>query len=144
MPRGLTKLILASAVISISGFSFYAQDPNRKSATDSVALQIVGTWRGNSLCAVAGSPCHDEINVYRFSDIAGKPGWFSVTASKLVEDKEIVMGTGEWQYEGEKHALKNETAGGTFRLTVEDNRMEGTLTLRDNTVYRRIHLKKER
>lgn len=90
------------------------------------------------------APCCDELNVYRFSELAGKPGWSSVTASKLVNGKEIVMGTGEWNYDVEKHALESENAGGTFRLIVDGNNMEGSLTLRDNTVYRRMQLKKEK
>jgi hypothetical protein len=49
---------------------------------DAPRSQIVGIWRGNSVCAVANSPCHDEVNVYRFSDIPAKPGHFSCKHKK--------------------------------------------------------------
>jgi hypothetical protein len=58
-------------------------------------VAIPGMWRGNSVCTVKDSPCHDEQNVYRISTVPGKPGWFSVTASKMVNGKEIVMGTAD-------------------------------------------------
>ncbi|HEY4046389.1 MAG TPA: hypothetical protein VGM27_05930 [Acidobacteriaceae bacterium] len=36
----------------------------------------------------------NEVNVSRFFEIAGQPGSFSATAGKMVDGKEIVMGTG--------------------------------------------------
>jgi hypothetical protein len=91
---------------------------------------------------VKDSPCRDEVNVYRFSRDAGKPGWFSGNGSKVVDGKEISMGTLEWKYDAERHTLESGNSGGTFRLGLDKDRLEGSLTLRDNTVYRRIHLKK--
>jgi hypothetical protein len=105
--------------------------------------QIAGVWRGNSVCEVANSPCHNEVNVYRISEIAGRPGWFSVKGTKIVDGKEIVMGTGDWKYDQESHALTTEGPGGRFRLTISGNRIEGTLTLQDGTVFRRIFLQRE-
>lgn len=60
-------------------------------------------------CVLKNSPCRDEINVYRFSELAGKPGWFSGVGSKLVNGKEISMGTLDWSYDAEKHILKAKT-----------------------------------
>ena len=105
-------------------------------------VSLAGTWRGNSICTVRNSRCHDEQNVYRISEVPGKPGWFSVTASKIVNGEEIVMGTGEWEYDSEKHMLANAEGGREIRLTVIDDRIEGSLTSGD-TVYRRIYLKKD-
>jgi hypothetical protein len=103
-----------------------------------------GTWRGNSVCAAENSPCHDESNVYRFAEIAGKPGWYTATACKIVNNKEIVMGTGEWKYDAAKQILESETSNrDTLRFKIDGKKMEGSLTLRDGTVYRRISLKKE-
>ena len=53
------------------------------------------------------------------------------------------MGALDWNYDAEKHILKCENSGATFRLVVDGSRIEGSLTLADNTVYRRIHLKKD-
>jgi hypothetical protein len=74
-------------------------------------------------------PCHDEINVYRFSAIAERPGWFLGAGSKVVDGKEISMGALEWNYDAERHTLKSENSGGTFRLIVDGSKMEGNLVL---------------
>jgi hypothetical protein len=144
MPKTFAKkLVLGFLLIPVASFHSSAQTAQDKAAPDNNRSQIVGTWRGNSVCMVENSPCRDESNVYHFSEISAKPGSFSVTASKLVDGKEIVMGTSEWKYDSQKHILEGETPGGTFRFTIESNRMEGTLTTKDNVVYRRIHLKKD-
>lgn len=103
---------------------------------------VTGTWRGTSECIQLDTPCHDEVNVYRFSVDVGKPDKFSGIGSKVVNGKEIAMGTMEWTYDPEKHALESQTSGSTFRLVVSGNKIEGTLILPDKTVYRRIHLEK--
>lgn len=104
---------------------------------------IAGVWRGNSVCTVPDSPCHDEENIYNVLEIVEKPASFLIVVSKVVDGKEIAMGSGEWKYDAEKHTLQSESALGTFLLTVNGNTMEGTLTRRDKTVYRRIHLTKQ-
>ena len=103
---------------------------------------ITGTWRGSSECVQVDSPCHDEVNVYRFAEIVGKTDKFTGTGCKIVDGKEVVMGTLEWTFDPDKHALESNIPGGTFRLVVSGNKMEGTLTLTNNILYRRIHLER--
>ena len=103
---------------------------------------ITGTWRGNSECALKDGTCHDETNVYRFAEITARPGWFSGTGSKVVNGREITMGTLDWQYDAKEHILESKNPSGTFRLMVDGDKIEGTLVLPDATVYRRIHLTK--
>lgn len=103
--------------------------------------QIVGSWRGHSTCMIKTSPCHDEINVYRIEKISDQPYRVSVTGSKIVDGKAIVMGTGEWKYDAQKHVL--ESLDGRFRLTMNGNKLEGALTI-DGAVYRQIYLEKEK
>lgn len=107
-------------------------------------LQITGTWRGHSECAVKNGPCQDETNVYRFSETPARPGWFSGTGSKVLNGKEISMGTLNWQYDAKRRILESKNPTGTFRLVVDGDKIEGTLLLPDATVYRRIHLTKMR
>ncbi|MBV8116085.1 MAG: hypothetical protein JO300_15180 [Silvibacterium sp.] len=103
---------------------------------------VCGTWRGNSECVQSDSPCHDEVNVYRFAEIPGKPNTFSGSGSKIVDGKEIEMGTLEWTFDPQYHALEAEVFGNTFRLIVMGNKMEGTLKIGNNVIYRRIHLQR--
>src|SRR5215469_6259102 len=121
---------------------FVVQTTVGKTQIVRVQSRISGTWRGNSECAVKNSPCHDETNVYRFSEVAAQPGWFSGTGSKVVNGKEVSMGTLDWQYDAKSHILESKNPNGVFRFVVGDDKMEGTLLLPDATVYRRIHLTK--
>jgi hypothetical protein len=144
MPKAPTgRFLLAASLLCFVTSLGFTQAPSDEAVIHGSQLQITGTWRGNSECVVKNSPCRDEINVYRFSEVAGKPGWFSGIGSKLVNGKEISMGTLDWSYDPEKHMLRSENSGATFRLVVDGSRIEGSLTLADNTVYRRIHLKKD-
>jgi hypothetical protein len=104
-------------------------------------ITIVGVWRGHSVCTDKNSACHDEVNVYRFAAVAGKPNSFTVTASKVVDGKEIVMGSGEWKFDEKKRVLETEKP--PIRMTIDGKKMEGALSLADGTVYRRIYLEKE-
>lgn len=118
-----------------------SQNTAAKRDREDVRPTIAGVWRGHSECAVKDSPCHDEINVYRFSKDSADPNKFSVKASKVVDGKEVVMGTSEWTYDEKNQVMECEKP--SIRLTIHGDKMEGALTLDDGTVYRRIYLKKE-
>lgn len=104
--------------------------------------KLVGTWRGESLCVEKGTACHDEMAVYRIAAIPGKPGYLMVSGGKVVDGKEIVMGTGEWRYDSAKRTLSVELPRGVITLKADGGKLEGTFTLPDKTVLRRITLKK--
>jgi hypothetical protein len=110
-------------------------------ATDGES-KIAGTWRGDSVCVEKGTSCHDEIAVYRIADIPGKRGYLTVTAAKVVDGKEIVMGSGAWRYDSGMHTLTVELPRGVVTLKIDGDKIEGTFILPDKTVLRRITLKK--
>ena len=131
MPR-LTKLtrivIFGTCLIALSAF---AQE-----------VGLRGVWRGHSTCVVKSSPCHDEVNVYRITPIAGRPNWYTVSADKVVDGKEVEMGSGEWRYDNGKRTLTGELPRGVITLKLDGDKLEGTFTLPNKTVLRRITLKK--
>lgn len=131
---------LAAALVS--GVLVKAQNPAAKGSGDGEEGKLVGTWRGDSLCVEKGTACHDEVAVYRIAAIPGKPGYLMVSGGKVVDGKEIVMGTGEWRYDSTKHTMSVELPRGVITLKVDGDRLEGTFTLPDKTVLRRISLKK--
>ncbi len=104
--------------------------------------KLAGTWRGDSLCVEKGTACHDELAVYRIAALPGKPGYLLVTGGKVVDGKEIVMGSGEWRYDSTKHTLTVELPRGFITLKADGDKLEGTFTLPDKTILRRITLKK--
>jgi hypothetical protein len=102
-----------------------------------------GVWRGDSVCVQKNTACHDEVAVYRVSAIPGKHGHVYVSGGKIVDGKEVVMGSGEWRYNPNTHTLSTELPSGSIALVVEGDEMKGTFTLHDGTVLRQIMLKRE-
>lgn len=140
MGAGLARITTLLFVISVV-FPCLAQSPDARNSADAQST-IAGIWRGNSTCMVKGSPCHDETNVYRISPVAGKPGMVTVDGSKVLDGREIVMGTSsDWKYDAQKHTL--DSSNGAIHFTIDGNKMEGELKLQDGTLYRVIHLKKD-
>ena len=133
---------LALTALLLSAGTFLGQEVGGQRDGDAVRERIAGVWRGNSVCLDKHSPCHDEVNVYRFSRVAGKPDTFLVTGSKVVEGREIEMGSGEWKYDEKTKSV--ECVRPRVRLTIlGDNWMEGALSLEEGKEYRKIRLKKE-
>jgi hypothetical protein len=117
--------------------------PLEKPSSDGEERKLAGTWRGDSLCVEKGTACHDEVAVYRIAAIPGKPGYLMVSGGKVVDGKEIVMGTGEWRYDSDKRTMSVELPRGVITLKADGDKLEGTFTLPDKTVLRRITLKRE-
>ena len=90
-----------------------------------------------------GTACHDEVAVYGIAAIAGKSGYLLVTGGKVVDGKEIVMGTGEWRYDSATSTMSVELPRGVITLKADGDKLEGTFTLPDKTILRRITLKKK-
>jgi hypothetical protein len=103
---------------------------------------LVGDWRGESVCVVRESACHDEDSLYHVTRLAGKPGWFSTKLDKIVDGKPVTMGTTECSYDAAKRALTCEFPRGVFRFSIQANKMTGTMNLTDGTLWRKIALSK--
>jgi hypothetical protein len=104
---------------------------------------FVGEWRGDSTCVAKNTACHDETVVYRIARLPEKPGYVAVSADKIVSGKAVNMGTLEFRYDHDQHMLVCEYSHGLWRLKAGDGKMEGTLTAPDNTVFRRVTLRKK-
>jgi hypothetical protein len=134
-------LLVAVAALSLSGAA-QTGSGSAKTANNDDALPL-GDWRGDSICVVRESACHDEDSLYHVSRLAGRPGWFSMKLDKIVNGKPETMGTQECSYDSEKHTLQCEFARGSMQFTVSGSKMEGTMLLKDKTLWRRISLKKD-
>jgi hypothetical protein len=134
--------VLAGPIVIGGVVTGFGQTGEHAAGPKDGGRRIAGVWRGNSVCQVKDSPCHDETNVYRITAIAGKAGAYSVSGSKVVDGKEIGMGSSEWHYDAAKHELVSSMPAATLRFIVDGDKMDGTLTLLQGTVYRKIHLVK--
>jgi len=104
---------------------------------------IVGVWRGESVCTQRPSPCNDEHVVYHIAKGDGTDA-VTIQANKLVDGKEVDMGTLACTLEREKADLRCPIAKGVFELHVAGAEITGTLRLTDGTLYRRIAVKRVR
>lgn len=131
------KLILIALFI-LAAFAFL---PASGQSSDEEST-LVGDWRGESVCQVRESACRDEDSSYHVEKLAGKPHWVSLRADKIVQGKPVTMGTIDCLYDAGKHTLTCEYPRGGLQFTVAGSKMQGTMTMPDKTVWRKIDLKK--
>ncbi len=108
------------------------------------ASSIAGTWRGESVCVTDTSACRNESVVYYIKDVPDRPDLVLIQADKIVDGKAITMGTGQWQHDRVQRTLEWRTRQQVWLLKIMGNRIEGTLTLADKTVFRKMTLEKEK
>jgi hypothetical protein len=100
---------------------------------------FIGEWHGDSTCVAKNTACRDETVVYRIA--AGKSGYASVSADKIVNGEAVNMGTLEFRHDHD--SLICEYAQGVWRLKMDHGKIQGTLTRSDGTVFRLVELRKE-
>ena len=113
-----------------------------KGAAAQADTTLIGIWKGESLCQVKDSPCNDEKVVYKIAP-AREPGKVNIKADKIVDGRPVTMGVSDWDYDKDKNTLTMVVPRGVWKLTIDGNKIDGTLTLDDMTIYRRMWLKKD-
>jgi hypothetical protein len=104
---------------------------------------IAGSWTGESLCTGTRAACQDEHVIWTFMN-PDSAGLVSSSADKVVDGKRINMGTAELQFNRETSTLTWRIPLGIWKLTMKKDTIEGTLTLNDGEVVRRMNLKKDK
>jgi hypothetical protein len=105
---------------------------------------VVGIWRGESACATDSPACHDESVVYYIQEVPNRSDLVHVRADKIIDGQAVTMGAAVWQYDRAQATLEWRTARQTWLLKVIAKRLEGTLTLADGTVFRKIALARDK
>ncbi len=103
---------------------------------------LEGIWKGNSICQVKNSPCHDEVVVYYVSKMAGSNN-YKITANKIVNGVEEGMGDLICSYDSSKQQLtcdKMKDAAWSFQI--HNNTMSGKLYYK-KSLFRLIEVSKE-
>jgi hypothetical protein len=101
--------------------------------TSPMAVAVLGTWKGESICVGNRPACKNEIVVYRFEAVPGKDGVVLLFADKIIDGQRIPMGKLEFQYNEAKGELsceftKNQTHG-LWQFSVSGDTMEGSVVL---------------
>lgn len=97
----------------------------------------IGNWYGDSVCQIANSPCKTEKVVYRIIQM-DETGKFAMQADKIINEKPEYMGTIEFQFDEADKTLLGKYRDSVWKFTIIGKEMEGTLTLADGTIYRKI------
>lgn len=105
---------------------------------------VVGIWRGESACATDSPACHDESVVYYIQEVPNRSDLVHVRADKIIDGQAVTMGTAKWRYDRAHATLEWQTVRQTWLLKVIAKRLEGTLTLGDGTVFRKMTLDKDK
>jgi len=142
--RWTAALAVFGIAVLFLGTPAPSQNPPAKTDVAYDVSSLVGNWRGESICQVRESACHDETVLYEIAKSMNDSSTVSITAYKLVSGRQVNMGSGDWKYNREQRTLVWETPMGAWKLVVEGNRMYGNLTLRDKTVFRRVTLKRDK
>lgn len=118
---------------------------------DSPTDEIVGTWRGQSICTdrVAAPACNDEQVIYDISVTPGKANTVTVKADKVVDGKREPMGALDFTRDAKEGGWTTELQTPRFHaiwlLTPSGTRMQGSLTMiPSKAVVRRIDLRKDK
>lgn len=104
---------------------------------------IAGTWRGDSICTIRDSPCHDEKVIYHISE-PDKNGNLNIQADKVVNGQPEDMGTLDCNFDAKTGKLICRMPQGIWEFTVTDTTMKGTLKLNDGRLYRNINVTKDK
>jgi len=95
------------------------------------------------MCTTAASACHNEKVVYYIKDVPDHSNVLLIRAGKIVNESEITMGTAEWRYDRTQQTLELRLPEQVWLLKIDGNRIKGTLTKTNQTVYRKIMLQKD-
>jgi len=126
-------LIMIFSILPLSQKTFYSL------VTGGAEASFLGIWKGDSVCQIKDSPCHDEVSVYYVSKSA-EPNSFQMKMNKMVDSKEETMGTVNCRPAPENGSYVcrlNELATWTWRL--DKDVLDGILEYRGQ-LYRKIHL----
>lgn len=120
------------------------EKPLQSSANKSDSHAVVGTWRGQSVCVLKASACRDEDSVYRFSANPKSDDRVILSGNKIVNGKEVNMGTGDCGYHRDGNSLDCMLPGGNaLHLEINGDSITGKMTLQDGTLWRKIDLKRD-
>lgn len=106
---------------------------------------VLGTWKGESLCQVKPSACHDEVVVYKIKASSEKKDTFTIKADKIVNGERQWMGDLECTSADSSRGLTCELDNkkGVWSFNVRGDTMTGTLKLADGTLFRKVSVRRE-
>lgn len=138
----MQRLLITTTTAVLLVMAWRPSVPTESRAVSDSDAGLVGDWRGQSVCVVRESACRDEDSLYHVTRIEAKPGWFAMKLDKIVDGKPVTMGTTDCSFDSQKRALSCEFPCGVLRFALQGDKLVGTMTLTDGTLWRKISLAK--
>src|SRR3954463_5699095 len=114
----MSRLVRSASIAALFLFSISTAQAQKDNGG------VVGKWKGESLCTVKPSACHDEVVVYEISASAEKKGALVWKADKIVNGEQENMGTMDCTYAAESRTMTCDMPGrGVWSLTVKGDAM---------------------
>ena len=132
---GVASLRTRLIVVAVAGLLAHGASAQAGSARP--AVTPVGTWRGTSVCLVRPSPCHDEIVVYRITQMKPSDS-LSLDARKIVRGEEQEMGELACRFIPSNRQITCAIPRGRWLFSVRGDTLVGELRLEDNTKFRDV------
>ncbi|MFL6247921.1 MAG: hypothetical protein ACJ74H_18000 [Thermoanaerobaculia bacterium] len=134
--KSVVLLLLVNALVVTS---------RAEGAADPRAV-LLGTWRGSSICTGARTACRDETVVYHITAGANAE-MVTVAANKIVDGRELEMGTLEFNVDFKAHRMVSEFDNGNVAsrwvFQWSSTELKGTaVLLPDGTKIRDIVLRR--
>ena len=127
----LHLLIFSILTLSANASSFWS--------TPGKGPSFTGIWKGDSVCQIRDSPCHDEASVYYVSP-GSEPNTFQMKMNKIVDGKEETMGTVNCTADsGTASYVCRLNAQSMWTWRVNKDALDGDMQYRGQ-LYRKIHL----
>src|SRR3982750_2091027 len=133
-----TRLLAGVVVASLRARGALAQAP-----APSNAANLLGVWRGTSLCLVRPSSCNDESVVFRITQLAA-PDSVSIDARKMVNGQEEGMGVLGCGLEPAHARLTCTMRNGVWHFTVRGDSLTGELRLPNDVKFRDVRVARSR
>jgi len=98
---------------------------------------VLGTWKGESLCTVKPSACHDEVVLYEIKPSSENKDHLVLRGDKIVKGKRQMMGDLDCTYADSTGTLTCPISTGVWSFQVKGDTMLGTLKHTDGTLFRK-------
>ena len=106
-------------------------------------MNVLGVWRGTSLCLVRPSACNDEVVVYRIARLNTSDS-VSIDARKIVNAREDGMGVLACRLTKQGASVTCAMKNGVWHFTVRRDSLVGELRLPDHTKFRDVRTVRSR
>jgi hypothetical protein len=105
--------------------------------------KLTGSWTGDSICTGVRPACQNEHVIWTFK-APDRNGHVAASADKVVNGERVNMGLAEFEPDKEVSTWVWKISLGVWRIVLDKDTIEGTLTLNEGGIARHMNLKRDK